>query len=45
MKWLAFVTVIMLSAWLEESHTRRAEIGVTLVVLFAVLAYLELING
>lgn len=45
MKWFAFVAVVLLSAWLEESDTRRAEIGVTLVVLFAVLAYLELING
>jgi hypothetical protein len=45
MMWAAFFAVTLLAAWLEESKTRKAEIGVTLVLLIAVLAYMEIVHG
>lgn len=44
MSWAAFIVIVLIAAWLEESETRRAEIGVTLVMLLAVLAFLEIIR-
>lgn len=44
MSWAAFIVIVLRAAWLGESETRRAEIGVTLVMLLAVLAYLEMVQ-